>query len=97
MRTEMRIDGANCPFCLVATVDALRAVPGVRTVGTSVAAGCLVIEHDDLDPAALGAVIADHLHGVSMSGAEIVMVAVEPLVAELHCGHHPPERDGPSK
>lgn len=88
MRTELRIDGANCPACLNATLDALRAVPGVRDVGTSSVDGCLVIEHDDVDGATLGAVIREHLHGVAMSGAEIVMVSVEPLVADLHCGHH---------
>lgn len=91
MRTELRIDGANCPDCLNHTVDVLRATPGVRAVSTSSVGGCLAIEHDDLDPAALSDTIREHLHGITMAGAEIVMVSVDPLVANLHCGHRRPQ------
>lgn len=87
MRTEMRIDGADCPTCLDATIDALRAVPGVRQVVTSITAGCLAIDHDDLDVAMLVDTVRSHLHGVSMASAEIVMISVEPLVTEIHCSH----------
>jgi copper chaperone CopZ len=87
MRTELRIDGANCPLCLNATLDALRAIPGVRDIATSSVARCLAIEHDDVDPHSLFDTIREHLHGVAMSGAEIVMVSVDPLVGDLHCNH----------
>lgn len=88
MLTELRIDGANCPACLNTTLDALRAVPGVHDVTTSSAGGCLAVEHDDLDPAQLAELIRTTLHGVTMAGAEVVMVSVDPLVADLHCTHH---------
>lgn len=87
--TELRVRGADCPSCLNATLDALRAVPGVRAVDTSSVAGCLAIDHDDLDPEHLARVIRDHLRGVEMFGAEIMMVSVEPLVADLRCRHMP--------
>lgn len=88
MLTELRIDGANCSYCLNDTLAALRAAPGVRDVHTSAVSGCLGIEHDDLDPAGLVAIVREHLHGMTMSGAEIVMVSVDPLIADLGCCHH---------
>jgi hypothetical protein len=88
VRTELRIDGANCTTCLTATLEALRSVPGVRDVTTSSVDGCLAIEHDGLDPAGLADTVRHHLHGVARSGAEIVMVSVDPLVVDLRCDHH---------
>jgi len=88
MHTELRIEGANCPTCLNATLDALRATSGVRHATTSSVAGCLAIDHDGLEVSALIDQVREQLHGVAMSAAEIVMVSVEPLVAELHCSHH---------
>ena len=87
MHTELRIEGADCPFCINSTVDALGSLDGVRQVSVSSVAGCLAIDHDDLDVAALIGVVRDRLHGVAMAGAEIVMVSVEPLVVDLHCAH----------
>jgi hypothetical protein len=88
MHTELRIDGANCPVCLNATLEALRSTPGVRSAVTSSSAGCLAIDHDDLDESMLVGTIREHLHGVDMSAAEVVMVSVDPLVVDLHCQHH---------
>lgn len=88
MHTELRIDGANCPTCLDATIEALRATPGVRAVTASSTAGCLAVDHDDLDPTVLVATAHSHLHGVARASTEIVMVSVDPLIAELHCQHH---------
>ncbi len=87
MRTELRIDGANCPICLNETLAALRSSPGVEDVEASSTSGCLLIDHDDVDVATLIATARSHLHGVAMASAEIVMVSVEPLVVELHCDH----------
>ena len=87
MRTELRIDGANCPTCLNATLDVLRDTPGVSGVTTSSTSGCLAIEHDGLDAPRLAEIVREHLHGVELAGAEIVMVSVDPLVADLHCHH----------
>jgi hypothetical protein len=94
MHTELRIDGANCPVCLNATLEALRGTRGVRSVVTSSAAGCLAIDHDDLDESVLVDTIREHLHGVDMSSAELVMVSVDPLVVDLSCRHHPSDSAG---
>lgn len=88
MHTELQIEGANCPVCLNATLEALRVTPGVRSVATSASGGCLAIDYDDLDMSTLIDTVRDHLHGVAMSSAEFVMVSVDPLVADLHCQHH---------
>ncbi|HWL41374.1 MAG TPA: hypothetical protein VNQ73_00420 [Ilumatobacter sp.] len=90
MRTELRVGGANCATCLNETLDALRAMPGIRAVTASSTAGCLAIEHDDVPVEQLASTIQNHLHGVAMYGAEIVMVSVEALVADLYCGHCAP-------
>ena len=87
MRTELRIEGADCPLCLNRALDVLRATPGVRDVVASSVDGCVAIEHDDVDLAKLVDILGTHLHGVEMAGAEIVMVSVEPLIASLQCGH----------
>jgi len=87
MHTELRIEGANCPTCLNATLDALRQLPGVDRVALSSASGCLAIDHAGVDQARLADVIRDRLHGVTTYGAELVMVSVDPLVADLHCSH----------
>lgn len=90
METDLRIEGANCPSCLDATVDALRVVPGVDDVRASVNPGWLVIEHDDdVDVLALVANVHDHLHRVTMAAAEIVMTSIDPVVVDLRCAHHP--------
>jgi len=88
MRTELRIDGANCTSCLNTTIDALRAVPGVNSVNMSSVSGCLAIDHDDVDDRQLVETIRANLHGTEMFGAELKMVSVDPLVADLHCSHH---------
>jgi copper chaperone CopZ len=94
VRTELRIDGANCSVCLNTTIDALRAVPGVHAVTTSNVDGCLAIEHDDVDPSHLAQTIRANLHGVATYGAELEMVSVDPLVADLHCAHRGGGRRG---
>ncbi len=86
-RTELRIDGANCSTCLNATLDALRAIPGVTRAASSATAGCLAIEHDGIDEGLLLDAVRANLHGVARASTEIVMVSVEPLVAALHCRH----------
>lgn len=87
MLTELRIDGANCSYCLNDTIAALRAAPGVRKVDTSAVSGCLAIDHDGVAPATLVELVRQHLHGVALAGAEIVMVSVDPLVVDLGCCH----------
>lgn len=87
MHTEMRIDGANCPACLNATLDVLRSLPGVRAVDTVSSDGCLAVDHDGTDAGQLTAAIRDELHGVEVYGAELMMVSVDPLVVDCQCHH----------
>lgn len=87
MRTEVVIQGANCPLCLNETLEALRAIPGVRSVDASSSRGCLVIVHDTTDEKALVAVMHTHLHGITKAGNEIVMTEVGPTVKLLGCCH----------
>jgi len=91
--TELRIEGANCPDCLNATLDAVRALPGVAAVTASSTAGCLVIDQTGVDESLLAAVLHDKLHGTATFGAELVMVAVDPITAELNCTHCNPGGD----
>ena len=84
---EIRIQGANCPYCLNETMDRLRAEPGVASVRASMADGCLVVEHRDVAEARLVAIVGDNLHGSARSSNEIVMVQIDAEVAELHCAH----------
>ncbi|HEY3485963.1 MAG TPA: hypothetical protein VGK49_11295 [Ilumatobacteraceae bacterium] len=86
--TEIMVSGANCPWCLNETLDLLRREPGVVSVHASAAGECITIRHDDVALERLLAVIRGRLHGEVVSSSEHVMVAVEPLVAELHCRHH---------
>lgn len=85
MRTELRVDGANCPTCLNELLDHLCQIDGVTSVSSSIGAGCIAVDHDDLDPEALTEGV--QLHGVALSSNEIVMTSIDPLVAKLHCNH----------
>lgn len=87
MRTEVSIDGANCPQCLNETLEQLRMIPGVGSVEASSVHGCLVVDHNDLDVDGLVAAMHQHLHGVGRSGTEIVMTEIGPKVRVLGCRH----------
>ena len=85
--TEITIAGANCPWCLEATVDALRAEPGVVSVDASTIDGCLSVAHRDLDEDRLLGIVRRQLHGYDRTPRETVMVEVDPQIAALHCPH----------
>lgn len=87
MRTEVVIQGANCPFCLNETLELLRATPGVQSVEASSSAGCLVVVHDSTDEETLVDLMHAHLHGIAKAGNEIVMTEVGPTVRILGCSH----------
>jgi copper chaperone CopZ len=89
MHTTLRVDGANCPLCLDELTDRLRGVDGINSVTSSISAGCLAIDHDDLATTDLVDLVAASLHGVTMAANEIVMTNVDPVVAVLHCTHEP--------
>ena len=86
--TEMVIDGANCPYCLNATLDVLRSETGVSNAQLSALNGCLVVEHENLDPHVLVEIVRSNLHGTAEWGNETVMIRIDPEVAEIHCSHH---------
>lgn len=88
--TEMNIEGANCTFCLNATLDALRAVDGVEDVSVSSVTGCLVVESHDVDEKALVDIAATQLHGIATWGNEAEMTGVKPAIVEMHCTHRHP-------
>jgi len=87
MKTELRIDGANCPVCLDEMLDQLRDVDGVNSVTASITAGCIAIDHTGLDPERLTSPLRTLLHGTALSGNETVMTGVEPVQLELGCPH----------
>lgn len=97
MKTELRVDGADCSFCWNDVIEKLRKLDGVNNVSGSITAGCIAIEHNDIDPAALVAMVHTSLHGIAMSANEIVMSSIDPVVAILHCTHdttaHPPSTE----
>jgi copper chaperone CopZ len=95
MKTDLRVDGANCSLCMNDVVDQLRQIDGVRSVNSSISRGCVAIDHDDLDPETLVSIVRSSLHGVAMSSNETVMSSIEPVVAFLHCTHRA-EDDSPT-
>ncbi|MEQ1703465.1 MAG: hypothetical protein ABMA25_25440 [Ilumatobacteraceae bacterium] len=92
MRTELRVDGANCPLCLNDLIDRLRSVDGVNSVATSISEGCIAIDHESLAPAHLVDLIGTSLHGIALASNEIVMSTVSPVVSVLHCPHDSAQR-----
>jgi copper chaperone CopZ len=94
MRTELRVDGANCPLCLNELIDRLRSVAGVNSVASSITEGCIAIDHEGLPPADFVDLIGTSLHGIALASNEIVMSTVSPVLSVLHCPHdsaHRPE------
>jgi glucose-6-phosphate dehydrogenase assembly protein OpcA len=86
--TEIEIPGANCPWCVNETLDALRRRPGVVAVGTSMSGQCLRVEHRGVDTDQLLDTVREHLHTEAMASAEHVMAAVDAHVAVHVCQRH---------
>jgi copper chaperone CopZ len=88
MLTKLQLEGANCSLCLNDIIDQLREVEGVNSVTSSIAEGCLAIDHDDeLTRSDLIAWIGSSLHGVTMASNEIVMTSINPSISALPCEH----------
>ena len=92
MRTELRVDGANCPLCLNDLIDRLRSVDGVNSVTSSISEGCIAIDHDSPAAADLVELIGTSLHGIALASNEIVMSTVSPVVSVLSCSHESEHR-----
>lgn len=87
MRTDLRVDGANCPLCLNELIDRLRSVDGVNSVNSSISEGCITIDHDGPGRADPVELIGTSLHGIALAANEIVMSTIHPVVSVLHCAH----------
>lgn len=75
MQTVVELDNSNCSWCLNMMATRLVARPLVRRVHLDARAGCLVVEHDHDDPAALVAEIHHDLRGwEAADNGEAVMV-----------------------
>lgn len=69
----VEVANCNCPWCLNTTLARLRERAAVRSTHANVAAGCVLIEHDD-DPAELLAQIGRDLRAVEIAtNGEAVM------------------------
>lgn len=96
MLTVVQLANSNCPWCLRAMSDRLRARPLVRQVHLDFTAGCLVVDHDYDRPAGLVAEIHDHLRGWELAdNGEAVMVDLDVHEeAECRWAPGPPTPDG---
>ncbi len=75
MRTIVGLANSNCSWCLNVMADRLAARPLVHAVHLDATSGCLVVDHDDDDPAVLVAEIHSNLRGWEMAdNGEAVMV-----------------------
>ncbi len=78
MHTVVNLGNSNCPWCMNATVERLRARPLVHDVRSDMAAGCLEVDHDYADEAELVAGIHDDLRGtVKAANGEVMMVDLD--------------------
>jgi copper chaperone CopZ len=95
MHTDLRVEGANCSLCFNDIIERLRAVDGITSVDSSITAGCIAIDHDDLIRADVIDMIGASLHGVAMASNEIVMTEVNPSISVIQCTHDPSLRRTP--
>ncbi len=90
MHTIVQLGDSNCPWCVNAMVERLRARPAVRAVRSSMADGCLEVDHDYHDESELVVGIHDDLRGWAMAeNGEAVMVELN-VHRESTCPSRPP-------
>jgi hypothetical protein len=78
VRTIIQLGSSNCGWCLNAMADQLRARPLVGNVHLNASTGCLVVDHEHDDPAALIAGIQHDLRGWELAeNGEAVMVDLD--------------------
>ena len=88
MRAQFSVDRANCEWCMRDTTRALLERPNVTSVETKAVPGCIIVDHDGDDPAALGAVIDRVLHGFeTASNGEVIMTTTS-VARRSRCPHH---------
>lgn len=88
MQTMIKVENANCTYCMNAVKDDLLARPRVHDVRMSATAGCVVVDHDHDDPSALIDLLRQSLHGWEVaSNGEIISVNTTSKISE-HCAWH---------
>jgi hypothetical protein len=96
MRTLIRVENANCTYCMNAVRDDLLARPLVHHVHLSATAGCWEVDHDHEDASELIGVLEQSLHGWQVgSNGEIVEITTNPTLSDA-CAWHPPTEPGTS-
>ena len=78
MRTLVELSNSNCPWCLNALLEELAGRERVTAVHSDASRGCLVVEHEHDDPAALLTVVRHDMRAVALAdNGERVMVSVD--------------------
>ena len=91
MRTLVRVQNANCSWCMNSVRDALLARPLVTDVELHPVEGCWAVDHDHDDPDELCSVLSQSLHGWTVqTNGEVVQVATDPGIVGS-CDLHPPD------
>lgn len=86
MKTEVYLQGANCPVCFNTVQQLLLDDPRVETVHMSFSTHCLEVEHAGMPNDELVRLLRQNLHGTEVAGnAETVMVEVAARIGEWHC------------
>lgn len=83
---EVRVPGANCPWCFNDAMAQLRHLTGVTEVRASIRRDCIEIQHRDVPETLLVSTLRTYLHGTDDSSHECQMVVVEPEVVSSTCG-----------
>lgn len=82
---EVRVPGANSPWCFNDAMDRVRQLDGVVDVRASIVGECIEVRHRDVPISLLVDTFRTYLHGTDDSSHERQMVGVEPQVASS-CG-----------
>lgn len=77
----------NCPTCFNNVVEALRATPGVNSVGARVSEGCLEVSHE-IDEAQLRDIVTRTGRTIEVAGNGEYVMGVASAVTEHNCGLH---------
>jgi copper chaperone CopZ len=83
---EVRVPGANCPWCFNDAMAQLRHLTGVAEVRASIHDDCIEVRHRDVPVPLVVNTLRTYLHGTDDSRHECQMVAVEPEVVSSTCG-----------
>jgi copper chaperone CopZ len=83
---EVRVPGANCPWCFNEAMDKVRGVDGVAEVRASILDDCIEIQHRDASMPLLIETLRTYLHGTDDSPHDCQMTAIEPELVALSCG-----------